>query len=261
MRFHTLLIVMTLLLVAAGATGCAGEPTSVATADALSATQERGVAAREVKEATMTPLPSPEPAGVTPPPEAEQVVQLATEDLAEQLGVEPEEIRLISVEAMEWSDASLGCPQPDMMYTQVITPGYKVVLEAQGERYEYHTDTATNVVLCQPEIGGTESDSPVTPSAATEGEPLADAKPPAAAEEAVKLAKEDLIKRLGVATDVIRLVSAEAVDWSDASLGCPQPGMMYAQVITPGFLVTIEAEGQQYEYHTDQGRFVVLCEE
>jgi hypothetical protein len=260
MRFHTLLIVMTLLLVAAGATGCGGEPTSVATADALSVAQERGADAREVKEAAMTPLPSPEPAEVTPPPEAEQFVQLAIEDLAGQLGVEPEEIRLISVEAMEWSDASLGCPQPDMMYAQVITPGYKVVLEAQGERYEYHTDTATDVVLCQPENGGTESGSRVTPSAATEGEPLADAKPPAAA-EAVKLAKEDLTKRLGVATEAIRLVSVEAVDWSDASLGCPQPGMMYAQVITPGFLVTIEAEGQQYEYHTDEGRFVVLCEE
>jgi hypothetical protein len=50
------------------------------------------------------------------------------------------------------------------------------------------------------------------------------------------------------------------VDWSDTSLGCPEPGMMYAQVITPGFLVMIEAEGQQYEYHTDESRFVVLCE-
>jgi hypothetical protein len=209
----------------------------------------------------VTPLPSPVPAEVTPPPEAEKVVQLAIEDLAEQLSVGTAEIRLISVEAMEWSDASLGCPQPEMMYAQVITPGYKIVLEAQGEQYEYHTDAATNVILCQTEMQGTESESPVvTPSAATGGGPLAETKPPAAAEEAVKLAKEDLAKRLGVATGVIRLVSVEAVDWSDTSLGCPEPGMMYAQVITPGFLVMIEAEGQQYEYHTDESRFVVLCE-
>jgi hypothetical protein len=252
---------MTLLLVATGASACGGEPTPVTTADALKVAQERRVDAREVEEATMTPLPSPEPAEVTPPPEAKQVVQLATEDLAEQLGVESEKFQLISVEAVEWSDASLGCPQPDMMYTQVITPGYRVVLEAKGERYEYHTDAATSVVLCQPENGGAESDSLLTPSAATGGEPMADAKPPAAAEEVVKLAKQDLAERLAVATEVIRLVSVEEVDWSDASLGCPEPGMMYAQVITPGFLVTIEAEGQQYEYHTDEGRFVVLCEE
>jgi hypothetical protein len=50
---------------------------------------------------------------------------------------------------MEWSDASLGCPQEGMMYAQVITPGYLIVLEAQGQTFEYHTDQGTNVVLCQ----------------------------------------------------------------------------------------------------------------
>ena len=53
------------------------------------------------------------------------------------------------MEAVEWSDASLGCPQEGFMYAQVITPGYLIILEAQGEQYEYHTDQTTNVVLCQ----------------------------------------------------------------------------------------------------------------
>ena len=51
------------------------------------------------------------------------------------------------------------------------------------------------------------------------------------------------------------------MEWSDASLGRPQPGMMYAQVITPGYLVVLEADGQQYTYHTDTARFAVLREE
>jgi hypothetical protein len=84
--------------------------------------------------------------------------------------------------------------------------------------------------------------------------------PPAGAQEVVRLAKEDLAQRLGVAVDQIQLVSVEAVDWSDTSLGCPQPGMMYAQVITPGYRVILGAGGERYEYHTDTGRFVVLCE-
>jgi hypothetical protein len=84
--------------------------------------------------------------------------------------------------------------------------------------------------------------------------------PPPGAQEVVRLAKEDLAQRLGVAVDQIQLVSVEAVDWSDTSLGCPQPGMMYAQVITPGYRVVLEAGGKQYDYHTDEGRFVVLCE-
>jgi hypothetical protein len=77
---------------------------------------------------------------------------------------------------------------------------------------------------------------------------------------AVELARDDLARRLALALDVIQLVSVEAVDWSDTSLGCPQPGMMYAQVITPGFLIVLEAMGQSYEYHTDEDSSVVLCQ-
>ncbi|MEJ2555265.1 MAG: hypothetical protein P8186_03345 [Anaerolineae bacterium] len=85
-------------------------------------------------------------------------------------------------------------------------------------------------------------------------------KLPAGSEQAVRLAREDLARKLGVAPEAIRLVSVEAVEWRDTSLGCPQPGMMYAQVITPGYRVLLEAKGKKYDYHTDTGRFVVLCE-
>jgi cation transport ATPase len=37
---------------------------------------------------------------------------------------------------------------------------------------------------------------------------------------------------MGSNVDNIVLVSAQAMQWSDSSLGCPQPGMVYAQVIT-----------------------------
>ena len=60
---------------------------------------------------------------------------------------------------------------------------------------------------------------------------------------AVALAKKQLGTALGVAEDAIELDKAEAVDWSDASLGCPEKGMMYAQVITPGHKVSLKAGG------------------
>jgi hypothetical protein len=77
---------------------------------------------------------------------------------------------------------------------------------------------------------------------------------------AVELARDDLARRLALALDVIQLVSVEAVDWSDTTMGCPQPGMMYAQVITPGFLIVLEAAGQSYDYHTNEDSSVVLCQ-
>jgi hypothetical protein len=262
MRYRAFFTIVVLLLVMVWATGCRGEPTEVPPGDELSVARERSAEAGELKEAVMTPLPPTATAGVTPPPEAEQVLRLAVEDLAQRLDlVASEAIQLVSVEAVEWPDTSLGCPQPGMMYAQVITPGFHLVLEAAGQEYEYHTNQADYVVLCQPEAGGQKAATPASPSGVRGVEPVAIPELPAGAEDAVRLAMEDLARRLGLTREAIQLVSAEAVEWSDASLGCPQPGMMYAQVITPGFRVLLAARGQGYEYHTDEGRFVVLCEE
>jgi len=71
----------------------------------------------------------------------QQLAARATEELAQELGVSPDEIAVVAVEAVEWRDASLGCPQPDTMYAQVITPGYRIVLQAGDETYEVHAST------------------------------------------------------------------------------------------------------------------------
>jgi glucose/arabinose dehydrogenase len=67
------------------------------------------------------------------------------------LQLSEEEISVVSVEAVEWPDASVGCPQPGMMYAQVVTPGYLVVLEAGAKRYEYHA-SPEHFLLCEPQI-------------------------------------------------------------------------------------------------------------
>ena len=76
-----------------------------------------------------------------------------------------------------------------------------------------------------------------------------------------ELAREDLANRLEIALDEIVTVSIEFVEWSDGSLGCAERGMMYIQVLTPGYLVLFEADGEQFEYHTDTNNNVVLCED
>lgn len=70
----------------------------------------------------------------------------AAADLAQRLKIDVNTITLISVEAVDWSDACLGIHQPEVMCAQVITSGYKVMLEANGQRYEYHTNESGSVV-------------------------------------------------------------------------------------------------------------------
>lgn len=81
------------------------------------------------------------------------------------------------------------------------------------------------------------------------------------AREAVEAARAYLARRLEIPSEEIELVSVESQTWSDSSLGCPQPGHFYAQVITPGYRMVFEVEGREYQVHTDRtGRQVVLCD-
>jgi len=75
------------------------------------------------------------------------VADVAVAELAQWLAVDHKLITVLSVEAVEWPDASLGAPEPGKMYAQVITPGYRVVLEADGKMYELHGDERGRFVM------------------------------------------------------------------------------------------------------------------
>ena len=94
------------------------------------------------------PSEAPEP-GVPDPVEA--LTRKAEMNLAERLDIDASQIEVVDVEAVQWNDSALGCPQPGMMYLQVITPGYRITLAAEGERYTYHTDRGSRVILCGPD--------------------------------------------------------------------------------------------------------------
>ncbi|MGH2616044.1 MAG: ferritin-like domain-containing protein [Thermomicrobiales bacterium] len=68
--------------------------------------------------------------------------------IARELAVSPGEIDVISVTPQIWPDSSLGCPQPDTLYAQVVTPGYQVTVEVAGEQITFHTDERGIVVRC-----------------------------------------------------------------------------------------------------------------
>jgi hypothetical protein len=79
----------------------------------------------------------------------QNLIEKAKDDLAQRLSIPITQINLIEALEVEWSDSSLGCPQPDMFYTQVITPGYRILLEANARVYEYHSNRDTYVIYCE----------------------------------------------------------------------------------------------------------------
>jgi hypothetical protein len=76
---------------------------------------------------------------------------------ADRTGIAAAEIEVIRAEQVTWPDGSLGCPQPDQMYTQALVDGYQVVVDAGGEELDYRVGSGGSFRLCEgggPREGG-----------------------------------------------------------------------------------------------------------
>ncbi|MBE7381515.1 MAG: hypothetical protein F6J95_008920 [Leptolyngbya sp. SIO1E4] len=52
-------------------------------------------------------------------------------------------------------------------------------------------------------------------------------------------------------SDQLQIVSVEAADWPDACLGIATPDVLCAQIITPGWAITVTDGQQTWQYRTD----------
>jgi hypothetical protein len=86
------------------------------------------------------------PAAATPGASGETASLIAA--IAQDLGVPPESVQVVSMEPRNWPDSSLGCPKPNMLYAQVVTEGYLVLVDVSGKQIEYHTDKRGTIVRC-----------------------------------------------------------------------------------------------------------------
>jgi hypothetical protein len=81
------------------------------------------------------------------PPAASAIVDAAIADAASRFAVQAQ---AISVERVTWRDGSLGCPQPDMAYTQALIPGWRIKLAAGDRILDYHASERGRVIHCPP---------------------------------------------------------------------------------------------------------------
>ena len=78
----------------------------------------------------------------------QSIVEAARKDASIRTGLSPEAIKVLSAERVTWSDGSLGCPSPGMLYTQALVPGFRVMLDAGGQVLDYHAGARGHLVLC-----------------------------------------------------------------------------------------------------------------
>lgn len=143
-----------------------------------------------------------------------------------------ETLRRVRVEIHLSNGAELGPTTP-----LDLAPGQMAEITLPATKQRFETWSA------HPEVGGG-----------------ADQTDESAPTEIAAAARELLANEEGVDEEAVTLINSEGISWSDASLGCPQEGMSYAQVITPGYILIFLLGDSYYAVHTNaDGSNLIVC--
>src|SRR5437588_4764120 len=78
------------------------------------------------------------------------ILESITKEVAAVAKVGREQLVIVRAESVVWNDGSLGCPEPGMMYTQMLVNGYWIVIEAAGKQYDFRVGRGGSFRLCPP---------------------------------------------------------------------------------------------------------------
>jgi len=173
----------------------------------------------------------------TAKPDAEAAA-LARRTLAAKLTVPIEQIQVVSVSPADWRDSSLGCPERGMVYTPVLTSGYKVTLRHADREHVVHVARA-HAVICS-----SQSTSKLAPASLISG-----------ALKAGDAVRAVLAARLKVDPGRVNIASTRPAR-SDSRPCAAAP----AEPTGAAFIVDAQADSHTYRYYSDDA-VTVSCDD
>ncbi len=98
------------------------------------------------------PPPTVPPSGALPTPTVTPVTLTPAEKAAEQAlsqkyNIPLDQITIVSKESVAWPNGCLGVVIPGVLCTDIVTDGYRVIMEANGQQYEFRTNLDGSTVI------------------------------------------------------------------------------------------------------------------
>ena len=156
---------------------------------------------------------------------------VARQTVANALGIDQTGARVISSEPRDFADASLDCPQPGMAYAQVITPGFRVLVEANGRRFDVRV-AGNGGRICY-----RRKPSPDRPAADS-----------ARRRELGEAARQDLALRLGTSLETITITGLHRLKPGETVPGCGEVCAREALPSDCGVKVQLRTGEQDFDY-------------
>ncbi len=125
-------------------------PTPVPTTPPTSTLQSLPAPIDLIEALPVEPTAEPSDDLISVDPIAAELVALARAYVSQRDDLPLVRVRLVEITPYIWTDTSLGCPSPDVVYAPALVDGYRIVLTT-GEQYHlFHTDF-DRIVPCSPE--------------------------------------------------------------------------------------------------------------
>ncbi len=170
-----------------------------------------------------------------PPPQTSDPGTVARQVVADFLSLPLTEITLVSLQAKNFNDSSLGCPESGMAYQQVVTPGHHAIVEAEGRRFDVRIAGSHGRICRNNKRSG----------------PKRNSGRESAVTAMIGQARSDLAGLLDTEVPEIQLLDVRPYDGKNPPIGCtPQ----CAEPDRPcGYLIGLAHDGRRYDYHAADG--------
>ena len=156
---------------------------------------------------------------------------VARQTVAAALGINETEARVISREQRDFADGSLDCPQPGTAYAQVITPGFRILVEANGRRFDVRVAGTGGRICYRRKVSpGQLSDDGIRPR------------------EMGEAARQDLALRLGVSLEAVTVTGLRRLKPGETLPGCGEVCAGDAAPSTCGVGVKLRSGAQDLDY-------------
>jgi uncharacterized protein YcnI len=126
-------------------------------------------------------------------------------------------------------DGCLNLPKPGEACTKIAQPAWKVTVKAGRQKLVYHSKEDGSEVRLNASASNVNSNAKL---------------PPNIADTVLSQASQ----QLALPISRLQIVSAERKQWSDACLGIRKPGVLCAQVVVPGWQVTVSDGRKNWVY-------------
>jgi hypothetical protein len=156
---------------------------------------------------------------------------VARQTVAAALGINETEARVISREPRDFADGSLDCPQPGTAYAQVITPGFRILVEANGRRFDVRVaGTGGRICYRRKPLAEQPAEDSIRP------------------QELGEAARQDLAQRLGVLPQTVTVTDLRRLKPGDTLPGCGEACARDDAASACGVRVRLRVGEQDFDY-------------